>query len=337
MLRAALVWLGFSQPESNAHGHGNAHGHDHGHGGKHGHTHGVIDPTIATTDKGIWAIKWSFVILAITAALQLAVVFASGSVALLADTIHNVGDAVTAIPLWIAFQLVRRKPSARFTYGLGRVEDLAGVTIVAIILFSALVALYQSIDRLMNPREIHLLLAVAIAGVVGFVGNEAVAVFRIRVGREIESAALIADGYHARTDGFTSLAVVLGAAGVWLGFPLADPIIGMIITLAIFGIVWQSSKAVFTRLLDGVEPGVIEEIRHAVQHVAAVRDVRNVRARWLGHRLTTELDVAVANGTTVQEAEAISAEVEAVVADHVPALASARVRVRSVEGVPSLP
>ena len=141
---------------------------------------------------------------------------------------------MTAIPLWIAFQLVRRKPSARFTYGLGRVEDLAGVTIVAIILFSALVALYQSIDHLMNPQEIQLLLAVAIAGVVGFVGNEAVAVFRVRVGREIESAALIADGYHARTDGFTSLAVVLSAAGVWLGFPLADPIIGMLITLAIF-------------------------------------------------------------------------------------------------------
>ena len=175
---------------------------------------GVIDPTIATTAKGIWAIKWSFVILAITAALQLAVVFASGSVALLADTIHNVGDAVTAIPLWIAFRLVRRKPSTRFTYGLGRVEDLAGVTIVAIILFSALVALYESIDRLLHPQPIRLLWAVAVAGVVGFIGNEAVAIFRIRIGREIESAALIADGYHARTDGFTSLAVVLGAAGV---------------------------------------------------------------------------------------------------------------------------
>ena len=158
------------------------------------------------------------------------------------------------------------------------------------------------------------------------------AVFRLRVGRQIESAALIADGYHARTDGLTSLAVVLGAAGVWLGYPLADPIVGLIITLAIFGIVWQSTKAVFTRLLDGVEPSVVEEIRHAAAHVSAVREVRNVRARWLGHRLTTELDVAVAGGTTVQEAEAISAEVEAMVADHVPALASAHVRVRSVEG-----
>jgi cation diffusion facilitator family transporter len=179
MFRFALVWFGFAQPEGKSQGH--PHGHDHGHGGKHGHTHGVIDPTIATTERGIWAIKWSFVILAITASLQLVVVFASGSVALLADTIHNVGDAVTAIPLWIAFRLARRKPSPRFTYGLGRVEDLAGVTIVAIILFSALAALYEAIDRLRHPQEISLLWAVAIAGVIGFIGNEAVAVFRLRV------------------------------------------------------------------------------------------------------------------------------------------------------------
>ncbi|PZR93900.1 MAG: cation transporter [Hyphomicrobiales bacterium] len=330
MLRSALVWFGFAQPENNGHGH--SHDHDRGHGGKHGHTHGVIDPTIATTSRGVWAIKWSFVILAITAALQIAVVVASGSVALLADAIHNVGDAVTAIPLWIAFQLARRKPSARFTYGLGRVEDLAGISIVAIILFSALVALYESIDRLVHPQTIIYLGVVAVAGIIGFIGNEAVAVFRVRVGREINSAALIADGYHARTDGLTSLAVVLGAAGVWLGFPLADPIIGLLITLAISGIVWQSANAVFTRMLDGVEPGVIEEIRHAAEHVGAVRKVLSVRARWLGHRLSTELDVAVAGGTTVQEADAISAEIEATLTDHIPALASTHIRLRSDGG-----
>jgi len=330
MLRAALVWLGFAQPDKSNSGAG--HGHGHSETGEHGHTHGVIDPTIATTARGIWAIKWSFVVLAITAVLQLGVVFVSGSVALLADTIHNVGDAVTAIPLWIAFQLVRRKPSARFTYGLGKAEDLAGVTIVAIILVSAIVALYEAVDRLLHPQAISMLGAVAVAGFIGFIGNEVVAVYRIRVGREIESAALIADGYHARTDGFTSLAVVLGAAGVWLGYPLADPIVGLLITLTIFGIVWQSAKAVLTRMLDGVEPAMIDEIRHAAEHVGAVKEVRNVRARWLGHRLTTELDVAVANGTTVEEADAISAEVEAMVADHVPALASAHVRVRALEG-----
>lgn len=323
MLRDALVWLGIAQPD-NAH----AHGGGHAHGGPHGHTHGVVDPTIATTDRGIWAIKWSFIILAITAALQLAMVFASGSVALLADTIHNVGDAVTAIPLWIAFRLVRRKPTLRFTYGLGRVEDLAGIAIVAIILFSAIVAAYEAIDRLLHPQAITLLWAVAVAGLVGFIGNEAVAVFRIRVGREIDSAALIADGYHARTDGLTSLAVVLGAAGVWAGFPLADPIIGLLITVAIFGIVWQSSKAVFTRLLDGVEPGLIGEIRHAAEHVPAVRQILDVRARWLGHRLTAELDVAIPAEASLREAENVSAALQQELLAHIPALSLAHIRVR---------
>ena len=155
MMRSALAWLGVVQPENAAGGHAGGNGHGHDQGSKHGHTHGVIDPTIVTAEKGIWAIKWSFIILAVTAAVQLAVVFVSGSVALLADTIHNIGDSVTAIPLWIAFQLVRRKPSARFTYGLGRVEDLAGVTIVAIILISALVALYEAINRLIHPAGHH--------------------------------------------------------------------------------------------------------------------------------------------------------------------------------------
>jgi cation diffusion facilitator family transporter len=331
MLAKVLDRFGFG-----GHDHGHAHdghGHDHGAGSRHGHTHGVIDPTIATTERGIWAVKWSFVILAVTAALQLVVVAASGSVALLADTIHNIGDAATAVPLWIAFVLARRKPTDRFTYGLGRVEDLAGIAIVAIILSSAVVAGYQAVDRLIHPQAIALLGAVAVAGVIGFVGNEAVAVFRIRVGREIESAALIADGYHARTDGLTSLAVVLGAAGVWLGFPLADPIIGLIITVVILGIVWQSSRAVLTRMLDGVEPGLVGEIRHAVGHVAAVRRVLGVRARWLGHRLTTELDVAVAGSATVREAEAISAEVERELLAHIPALSSAHVRARPEEAV----
>lgn len=216
-----LDWFGFG---THGHGHG-AHGHDDEHGA-HGHTHGVIDATIATTDRGIWAIKWSFIILGITALLQIGVVALSGSVALLADTIHNVGDATTAIPLWIAFLLARRKPTKTFRYGLGRVEDLAGIVIVLIILFSAIVAGYQAIDRLIHPQTVTHLGWLTAAGIVGFLGNEAVAVFRIRVGREINSAALIADGYHARTDGLTSLAVVAGAIGVWLGFPLADPIVG---------------------------------------------------------------------------------------------------------------
>lgn len=236
--------------------------HDHG-GGAHGHTHGIVDPSIISTERGIWAIKWSFIGLFITALLQIVVVFFTGSVALLADTIHNLGDAATAVPLWIAFNLAKRPPSRRFTYGYGRVEDLAGVFIVAIILFSAGVAGYESIQRFFNPQPVQYLWAVIAASLIGFAGNEAVAFFRIKVGKDIGSAALVADGYHARTDGLTSLAVLLGAVGVWLGYPLADPIIGLLITVAILQIVWQSSKVIFTRLLDGVEPEVVDEIGHA--------------------------------------------------------------------------
>ena len=323
MLRSFLVWLGFARPIDDRHSRDS-----HGGAQDHGHTHGTVDPTIATTTRGIWAIKWSFIILAITALLQLAVVFFTGSVALLADTIHNIGDAATAVPLWIAFLLARRKPSPRFTFGYGRVEDLAGVAIVFIILLSAIIAGYEAINRLIHPQPITLLGWVAFAGVVGFVGNEAVAVFRIRVGRQINSAALIADGYHARTDGLTSLAVVIGAIGVWLGFPLADPIIGLLITLAIFGIVWQSAKAVFTRILDGVDPGITVEIRHAAEHIPGILRVLDVRARWLGHRLTAELDVALDGAATLREADAIASQFERELFRHMPALSAARIRVR---------
>lgn len=332
--KATLVWLGFTPLKDDDHG--NRRGHPHrqhsGRGGDHerahGHTHGVVDPTIATTERGIWAIKWSFVILAVTALFQVVIVLLSGSVALLADTIHNVGDAVTAIPLWIAFILVRRGASPRFTYGLGRVEDFAGVVIVLIILFSAIVAGYAAIDRLMHPQPIQQLLWVAVAGLAGFIGNEAVAVFRIRVGRQINSAALIADGYHARTDGLTSLAVVAGAIGVWFGFPLADPIIGLLITLAIFGIVWQSAKAVFTRMLDGIDPSVIDEIRHVAEHVPEIGDVVDVRARWLGHQLMAELDITIDGEVTVARADAVTSAFEEELMHHLPALKAVRIRIR---------
>lgn len=277
--------------------------------------------------------KWSFVILAITSVLQLGVVLLSGSVALLADTIHNVGDAVTAPPLWVAFVLARRKPSRTFTYGLGRVEDLAGVAIVAIILFSAIFAGYEAIDRLLHPQDLRYVHWVIAAGIIGFVGNEAVAVFRIRIGREINSAALIADGYHARTDGFTSLAVVAGAIGVWLGFPLADPIVGLLITIAIFGIVWQSSKAVFVRMLDGVDPSITNEVRHAAAHVPGVESVTDVKARWLGHRLMTNISIKVAPDLTVSEGDRLAGKVKNEMFGHIPALSVIDVRVSSDDGL----
>ncbi|HZY50240.1 MAG TPA: cation diffusion facilitator family transporter [Devosia sp.] len=335
MFATVKEWLGFAgQDGSFGHSHGNS-GHSHGGAGGHGHTHGVIDPSLSSSERGIWAIKWSFIILGITAVLQLVVVVTSGSVALLADTIHNIGDATTAIPLWIAFVLVRRKPTATFNYGLGRVEDLAGMLVVLIILFSAIVAGYEAISRLIHPQPITQLAAVAVAGLIGFIGNEAVAVFRIRVGRAMNSAALIADGYHARTDGLTSLAVVLGAAGVWAGFPLADPIIGLLITIAIFGIVWQSAKAVITRSLDGVSPDVVEEIRHAAEHVPGIGRLVEVKARWLGHKLNAELTVAVDDGLTVAEANRIAVALKDELHAHLPPLGRATVQFDTTGAVPA--
>ncbi len=322
MLDKVRDWFGMAQTVGHP-----GHGHDDSAEGGHGHTHGAIDPTIVTTERGIWAIKWSFVILAITAALQIVVVLASGSIALLADTIHNVADATTAIPLWIAFKLAQRKPTSTFTYGFGRVEDLAGISIVLVILASALVAGYESIHRIFRPQPITLLGWVAIAGLIGFIGNEAVAVFRIRVGREINSAALMADGYHARTDGLTSLAVVAGAIGVWLGFPLADPIIGLLITIAIFGIVWQSAKSVLTRMLDGVEPGLVAEIRHSAEHVKGIIEILDVKARWLGHKLHTDVAILIDGGALMNEADRIGAALKKELFAHIPVLTVANVRV----------
>ena len=297
---------------------------------EHSHTHGAVDPSILTTQRGIWAVKWSLLGLLATAVFQVVIVYLSGSAALLADTIHNFGDALTAVPLWIAFRLARRKPSRRFTYGYGRVEDLAGVAIVLTILFSAIVAGYESIDRLFHPGAVEYLWAVIVASVIGFLGNEAVAQFRIKVGKEIGSAALIADGYHAHVDGLTSLAVLFGAVGVWLGYPLADPIVGLLITVAIFRIVWESGKSVLTRLLDGVDPEVIDEIKHAVNHTPGVRDVSEVRVRWLGHRLHAEVNIAVSPELSVEVGHEIATEVQHQLLHHLRYLSNATVHIDPV-------
>ncbi len=291
------------------------------------HTHGAIDPSVFTSKRGIWAIKWSFLGLAATAAFQIVVVIFSGSVALLADTIHNLGDALTAVPLWVAFRLSRWKPNKRFTYGYGRVEDLAGVIIVLVILFSAVVAGYESIQRLLTPRTVGNLWIVIVASLVGFAGNEAVAVFRVRVGKEIGSAALIADGYHARVDGLTSLAVLFGALGVWLGYPVADPVVGLIITIAIVRIVLESSRSIFTRLFDGVDPEVTDEVEHALGHVVGVEDVTGVRVRWLGHRLLAEVNIAVNPKLSVDEGHEIAREAEHQLLHHLHYLSSATIHV----------
>lgn len=276
------------------------------HHAAHGHTHGLTDHQILATDRGIWAVKWSMLILMATATFQVAIVLLSGSVALLADTIHNFGDAATTIPLWIAFALARRRPSPRFTYGFGRVEDLAGVLIVAVLLFSAGVAAVESARRFFHPQPVEQLWTVGLAALIGYAGNELVARLRIKVGQEIHSAALVADGQHARVDGLTSLAVLLSVMGLWLGFPLADPLVGLAITAAILGIVWSSGKIVLERLLDGVDPQVVAEIRRTVQSTPRVEEVTDVRVRWLGHRLHAEINLAVAPELSVQAAHQIA-------------------------------
>lgn len=299
-------------------------------GHPHDHTHGALDPALLTTQRGIWALKWSLWGLLATAFFQLGIVLVSHSVALLADTIHNFGDAAIAIPLWIAFIFVRKKASPRFTYGYGRMEDLAGIVVVFAILISGVVVGYESLSRLFAPRPVEHLWAVVVASVVGFLGNEAVAVFRIKVGREIGSAALVAEGQHARTDGLGSLAVFAGALGVWMGFPLADPLIGFLITLIIFKIGWDSGRSLFTRLLDGVDPEVIDEVRHAAKHVPGVEDITEVRVRWLGHRLLAEVNIAVQSDLSVERGHAIAQEVRHQLLHHLPYLANAVIHVDPV-------
>jgi cation diffusion facilitator family transporter len=306
-------------------------GHDEG----HGHSHGGMDPGLLRSRDAMHALLVSLVVLGVTAVFQIVVVVISGSVALLAATVHNAGDALTAVPLGVAFLLLRRGRTRRLTYGYGRAEDFAGLAVVAIILFSAVYAAYEAIDRLVHPSPPGYLLATAIAGVVGFIGNEWVAVYRLRAGRRIGSAALVADGYHARIDGFTSLAVVAGVAGVALGFDLADPIAGLLISVVILRIVWQSIKVIGLRALDGVEDGVVDRIDRTAAGVPAVREVRDVRARWIGHTIRSEIEVGLAPDITVEQAEDIAAQVRHAVTGSVEHVAEVAVESRVSRGQPA--
>lgn len=311
------------------HGHGD-HGHDHDHDHHHDHDHAhdhhhhsgfkgwlfelfvphthdaadSIDDAMEASSEGIRALKISMFVLLATTVLQFLVVLFSSSVALLADTIHNFSDALTAVPLWVAFILGRRAANRRYTYGYGRAEDLAGLFIVAVVALSAVVAGWQSVDRLIHPQPLQNLGWVMAAGLIGFAGNEAVAIYRIRVGRRIGSAALVADGVHARTDGFTSLAVVIGAVGVMLGFPLADPIVGLVISAAIMVLLWGTVRSIGRRLMDGIEPDLVSRAQVALEETPGVLAVRNLQLRWSGHRLQGSARIEVAD-TGLAEAEEI--------------------------------
>ena len=256
----------------------------------------------------------------VTATLQMVIVAVSGSIALLADTLHNLGHAVTTIPLVIAFKLGRRRATARYSYGYRRAEDLAGILISLVIAASVVLIFVQSIDALVNPRPLANLSWVFTAGVVGFLGNEIVAVYRIRAGRRIGSAALIAEGQHARADGLTSIAVVVGVVGVWLGFGRADAIMGLLIGVAIFGILVSSVRTIGRRLMDGIEPGVIDRMTSVATGVPGVVGVDRLRARWSGHRLQADTDIRVPADIDILEGHRISEEVEHTLLHEVPHL-----------------
>jgi len=286
-----------------------------------------VDSALEGSSQGIRAVKISLVVLGVTALLQVLVVAISGSVALLADTVHNVADALTALPLWVAFALSRRAASRRYTYGFGRVEDLAGLFVIAMIALSAVIAGWEAIGRLINPAPVEHLGWVAVAGIIGFAGNEVVALYRIRVGRRIGSGALVADGVHARTDGLTSLAVVLGAAGVALGWPAADPIVGLLITVAIVGVLRAAARDVFRRLLDGVDPALVDTAERALLSTDGVLGVRHVQLRWLGHTLRAEADVEVDPQLTAAQAHQIAHHAEEHLVARVSKLAHATIHI----------
>ncbi len=292
------------------------------------HTHDAadkVDTALESSAIGIRAVKISLVGLAATAAGQIVIAVVSGSVALAADTIHNFSDALTAVPLWIAFALGRRAATRRYTYGYGRAEDIAGLFVIAMIALSAIIAGYVAIHRLLYPVVIEHVGWVAAAGVIGFLGNELVAVYRIRIGRQIGSAALVADGLHARTDGFTSLAVLFGAVGVALGYPLADPVVGLLITVAIVAVLSRAVRDIFRRLMDAVDPNLVDAAEASLAARPGVRSVRSIRMRWIGHRLHADAELDIDPSTSLEDAHRIAHDAEHQLTHAVPRLGSALV------------
>jgi cation diffusion facilitator family transporter len=331
--------------------HDHPHPHDHEHG-DHNHAHrggliGVVqgifaphshdasdkfDDALEASREGMRALKISLFVLALTAVFQVVIVWISGSVALLADTVHNFSDALTAVPIGVAFMIGRRRPTRRYTYGYGRAEDIAGLFVLATMLASALVALYEAINRLIHPRDLDHLWWVAVAGFVGFLGNEWVALYRIRVGRRIGSGALIADGLHARTDGLTSLAVLFGAVGVGLGWDLADPIVGLAISAAIFAVLRQAAKEVFGRMMDRVDENVVDTAEDTARGVAGVVAVDRVRARWVGHELVADISVQIDPNAGVVHANRIAGRVRDALIARIGRLSDVTVEVTPASG-----
>lgn len=314
---------------------GHDHPHDHSHDHPHDHSHdpaALLNDVVATTRDGIRAVKIGLLGLLATALIQLALVTLTGSVALLSDTVHNLGDCLTAFPIWLAFSLARRPATHRFTYGLGRVEDLSAVLVVAAIGASGVYAVAVSVDRLLHPMPVDLPWVVVGAGLVGMIGNELVARYRIRAGRRIGSLALEADGHHARTDGLTSAAVVGSGLATLAGWSWADPIVGLIIAGLIAALFVRTAKPVTARLLDAVDPELTRSLYAAAAAVPGVGEVRAVRVRWLGHQGRAEVVVTADPTLTVAAAHEVADAVEDAVRS-----AAAHVRIVTVSVEPDGP
>jgi cation diffusion facilitator family transporter len=304
------------------------------------HSHATADRTDAaleTSREGMRTLWLSAGVLGLTTVIQTVVAALSGSVALLGDTVHNAADALTAVPLAIAFALGRRAANRRYTYGYGRAEDLAGVAIVLTIAASCALAAYEAVHRLLDPHPVTHLWAVALAAVAGFAGNEFVARYRIRTGRAIGSAALVADGLHARGDGFTSLAVLLGAGGAALGRPAADPVLGLLITVAILATLRSAVREVYGRLMDCVDPALTTRAETALRAVPGLRDVGQVRLRWIGHTLRAEAHIVVDAHLTVAEAHELAVAAERALIHAVPRLTAATVHTDPPQRAPEDP
>lgn len=324
------------------HGRGHEDGHEDGHEHEHGgsglaawlrhvlrpHSHEAADQVDAVMEgsaEGMRTLWITLGVLGLTAVVQAVVTGLSGSVALLGDTLHNAADALTAVPLGVAFVLGRRPPTRRYTYGFGRSEDLAGIVIVLTIAASSALAAYEAVTRLIHPHHVSDLIAVAVAALAGFAGNELAARYRIRTGRRIGSAALVADGLHARTDGLTSLAVLLGAGGVALGWNWADPVVGLVITVAILAVLRQAVREIYRRLMDAVDPALVDQAENVLGATPGVLGVGQVRMRWVGHQLRAECEIVVPPDISAVQAHQLTVSAEHALLHAIPRLSGALV------------
>ena len=292
------------------HDHEHEHEEEHGHGhGGHGHEHGQVNAELYSNEMGLRAVQISTAGMLLVALIQFVIAGIGGSAGLFADALHNLGDVLTTVALWIAFALSRRAANQRYTYGYNRAEDLAGIFIVLVIIASAVAGAVESIQKLTSgnvPTQIYLSMAAALVGVAG---NEILAQYKISVGKRINSVPLIADGQHSRIDGLTSLAAFVGLIGVMFGFPIADPIAGLVITVVIITVVYSTARSVLQRILDAVDPSIVSTIVGNASQVQGVQAVTDVRARWVGHTLHTTLNIEVDPEMTLAEAHTIAEQV----------------------------